>query len=107
MPVEAMGMSKRNQRPDDNYYRLTNHVCRICFGRVLERDIADDKLTFKCSNCGTETVSANVHSLCCCGMKLRNSKDAGVRCLISPNQRPEMPSEIVAMQVDPTQYSQK
>ena len=79
---------------------LTAHVCRICFARVLTRTTFDHRKIFKCSNCETEVQAEHVTGLCCCGMKLRGGKDAGVRCVENTKRVPENPAHIVAQQVD-------
>lgn len=79
-------------------WTLTEHSCRICFGRVLTRTTFDRRKIFKCSNCETEVEDAHATGICCCGMKLRNNRDAGVRCTINVDRKPENPSYIVAVQ---------
>jgi hypothetical protein len=81
-------------------WSLTDHVCRICFSRVLTRTTFDNRKLFKCSNCETEVEDQHVTGLCCCGMKLRNKRDAGVRCVVNQERRPECPSYIVAIQAE-------
>lgn len=79
---------------------MTSHICRICLARVLTRTTFDGRQIFKCSNCETEVESAHVTGLCCCGMKLRNKRDAGVRCVVNTDRRPENPAYIVAIQAE-------
>lgn len=74
-------------------WELVDHVCRICFGRLLERDGV-----VKCSNCGAE-LRGHVRDLCCCGLKLKTGKNAGIKCVRNKNISPEFPGEIVAEQV--------
>lgn len=82
-------------------WELTDHCCRICFARILTRTTFDSRKIFRCSNCDTEVESQQVTGLCCCGMKLRTNRDAGVRCQVSTDRSPENPSYIVAAQIDP------
>ncbi len=79
---------------------VTDHICRICFSRVLTRTTFDHRKIFRCANCDTEVPGDNVTALCCCGMKLKGSKDAGVRCVANPDRSPLNPAVIVAQQVD-------
>lgn len=86
-------------KPPTFTYEVTKHICRICLARVLHRETFEGVSVYKCSNCGIEVQHENVHALCCCGIKLRNRKDAGIRCIENANRCPEQPAEIVAMQV--------
>ena len=97
-------MPRKPHDSDPHTYMLTEHCCRICFGRVLQRTTFDKRLIHKCSNCGV-TVEGEVHAICTCGMKLRNGKDAGIRCVKNDHRRPEHPSEVVALQVQPINNS--
>ncbi|ATI15689.1 hypothetical protein [Bordetella phage vB_BbrM_PHB04] len=90
-------MSKKDQ---DNWdWKLTPHVCRACFGRVLMRETFDRRKVFRCSNCGAEREGHDSRVICTCGLKLRTGIDAGVRCMVNADKSPEWPSEIVAEQV--------
>lgn len=78
-------------------WRLTEHVCRVCFGRVLERwqDTPDGKVrVVRCANCATELWNQPVTHLCCCGLKTSNGKDAGLRCRRNERPTPEQPAEL-------------
>ena len=77
-------------------WTLTDHVCRVCFGRLLRRPGTDGARVYRCTNCGAEAQARVVSSLCCCGMKLRSGRDMGLRCVPNTNPRPECLSEIVA-----------
>lgn len=76
-------------------WTLTDHVCAECLGRVLRS--LDGERT-RCSNCGAESTD-RYESLCCCGIRLKNGRDAGIRCMPNPQQTPELPCEIVATEV--------
>lgn len=78
---------------------ITDHICRICFGRVLMREAFDRRKTYRCSNCGTEADGTSEAAICCCGMKLKTNVDAGIRCTRNNDKSPEWPSEITAAQV--------
>jgi hypothetical protein len=91
---------KKQYTPDKSEYQLTDHCCRICLGRILRQIHYEHLPIHKCSNCGVEVISAHVHGLCCCGMKLRNGKNANMRCIVNTKKCPEQPSEIVVVQVE-------
>lgn len=82
-------------------WKLTPHVCRACFGRILVRETFDHRKVYRCSNCGVEREGKDSRVICTCGLKLRNGVDAGVRCEVNNEKSPEWPSEIVASQVTP------
>lgn len=83
----------------DPVWRLEQHVCRVCFGRILSRPVVDvdDRRVYRCADCGVEQEGAQARVLCACGVKL-NARNAAIRC--EPNERrtPEFPFEICAKQ---------
>lgn len=83
----------------EHLYAVREHACRICFGRILTRVDERGNQTQRCSECGTEVVG-KVQALCCCGVKLKNGKDAGLRCRPNPEVSPEVPAEIIVMRVE-------
>lgn len=81
-------------------WHLTQHACRACFGRVLKRYGEDGGPgTYLCSNCGAVATGRSEAALCACGTRLRNGKDAGLRCVSNPDPRPEFPGLVVVTQV--------
>ena len=78
---------------------ITDHVCRLCLGRVLESAAGPN--VYRCADCGAEgkAVGHEPGSGCACGM-LTGGYDVGIRCTTNTNPRPEMPSEIIAKEVD-------
>jgi hypothetical protein len=79
-------------------WSITDHVCKVCFGRVLVRRDDDGRGHSRCAECGTEVVGDYV-ALCCCGALLRTGKNAGLRCMRNQIKSPEAPEEIVVVQV--------
>lgn len=82
-------------------WRIADHVCRVCFSRVLVRETFDRRRIYRCAGCGVEAEGRSEAAVCCCGIKLKTGIDAGIRCQPNTDQRPEFPSEIVASQVEP------
>lgn len=81
-------------------WRLTDHVCRACMGRILARDGIGDRRIYRCSNCGLEREGGNESVLCCCGIRFgKGQRDAGIRCVPNTNRSPECMSEVVAQEV--------
>jgi len=91
-----MAMSKQ----DEPFYKITEHCCRVCFGRVLMRETFDHRRLYRCANCGVEREGRGETAICCCGIKLKGGRDAGIRCEVNAERTPEFPSEIIATQVD-------
>lgn len=91
-----------------NPWRIEDHICRKCFGRVVSQPDADATL-YRCTNCGYEVTGNAVAVICCCGIKYkkggrRGSKsvapvDAGIRCIRNPSPSSEFSCEIVASEV--------
>lgn len=92
-------MSKDNE--GSYFWKLEDHVCRACFGRVVSRVAFDKRTLFRCTNCGIEIAGKDSRVLCCCGLKLRTKIDAGLRCTVNASRTAEFPSEIVAEQAMP------
>lgn len=69
-------------------WKVTDHVCRHCLGRVL-----NDGCSYRCSNCGAS--EERLTDLCCCGATLKNGKNAGLRCTRNHHKTPDCPAEIV------------
>ncbi|MDR6392234.1 hypothetical protein [Paraburkholderia phenoliruptrix] len=81
-------------------WRMTSHCCRRCAGRVLERDKAGGGRFYRCAQCGFTIAGQEAAAVCCCGITLRDGRDAGVRCVLNEERTPANPHEIVALQVD-------
>ena len=74
-------------------WTLTDHVCRVCFGRLLSRVDSDGVQQVRCANCGA-AVTGKVSGLCCCGITMSKGRRAGFRCQRVPVQTPEKPMEL-------------
>jgi hypothetical protein len=90
-----------NSKKDESPLRweLADHICRVCFARVLKRTTFDHRKIYRCSNCETEQEGPGAHVLCCCGIKVRGNRDAGIRCVPNPRRTPENPAQIIAEQL--------
>ena len=88
---------------DAPLWSLTSHCCRSCFGRVLYRETFDHRHVYRCAQCGIEKEGKDSVAICCCGIKLKGGKDAGVRCMENGERSPEFPGEIVAKQASAVQ----
>lgn len=83
---------------DGHDWRMTSHVCRVCFGRVLRR-LEGDRRIYRCSNCGIEQEGHDSRVICACGMKLKTGANAGLRCVPNLKPTPEFPAQVVVEQV--------
>ncbi len=93
-----------NPNPQDEAplrWVVADHICRACFGRVMTRTTFDRRKVYRCSNCELEATGEGPQCLCCCGIKMRGTRDAGVRCVPNTQRRPENPAMIIAEQVQP------
>lgn len=79
----------------NHQWRILDHVCRVCLGRLLERS-EDGKRIVRCAECGLEAEGVH-RDLCACGVRQRGGKDAGMRCGRNPGISPERPQEIVVL----------
>lgn len=75
-------------------YKKTDHVCRICFGRLLSFKDAEGADCIECADCGTKKKGTHLE-LCACGNKFLTGKKAGFRCVKNGETSPERPNEIV------------
>jgi hypothetical protein len=73
-------------------WKLTDHVCRACFGRVLASETGA-----RCADCGL--AGRQVDQVCACGVRLHSKALAGLRCLPNPSISIDCPSEIVVSYV--------
>ena len=73
-------------------YKIVDHVCRVCFGRIL---VSDSQA--RCADCGAS--GKTVHEVCTCGTLLRTKTNAGLRCVKNPEVSIECPAEIVVSYV--------
>jgi hypothetical protein len=80
-------------------WTLTDHVCRRCFGRVLERSDVGGRRIARCADCGAEAVGSH-DALCACGADLGMAK-LRLRCERQAAPTPEHPSEIIAVEAVP------
>lgn len=81
----------------DRNWKIEDHVCLTCFGRVVSRPGEDNRREFRCTNCGA-SGAGSVRTICACGMRV-GTRDAGVRCVRNDNPRPDLPSEIIAKEI--------
>lgn len=80
-------------------WHLEDHVCRRCFGRLVSKPAHGGHRLYRCTNCGFEAEGGCSSVVCACGLKTKQGKDLGVRCVPNDQRSAEAPSEIVARQV--------
>ena len=92
------GISGARSKLSNDKWRLEDHVCAVCFGRILS--IASDKegeRVYRCADCAMEKPGSSTRVLCACGVKLK-AKSVGIRCVKNATISPEFPFEIIAEQ---------
>jgi len=75
-------------------YNKTDHVCRICYGRLLSLKDDSGADHIECADCGTKKKGTHL-ALCACGNRFLTGKKAGFRCVKNTDKSPERPNEIV------------
>lgn len=81
-------------------WAITDHACRLCLGRVLaRRDKRSGDRHVRCAECGAGHIG-NVDSLCACGVRFTNGRDAGLRCGCH-TPTPETPQQVTVRYVTP------
>jgi hypothetical protein len=78
-------------------WTLTEHCCRVCFGRVLKRIAEDGQPIVLCCDCGA-AAEGDHDALCACGAELGPAK-VRLQCQRQAEPTPEAPCEIVAVEV--------
>jgi hypothetical protein len=73
-------------------WKLTDHACSLCFGRVLERASQGPGPRYRCAECG-HTAEAAVEAMCCCGVKVGSK--SGLECVKNPARSAHAPQEVV------------
>jgi len=81
------------QQPQHGFY-LTNHVCGVCFGRVLVTAL-HHMTVYACADCG-RNAEAHIANLCACGTKYPNGRAIGIKCKPNPNISPMSPCQFIA-----------
>lgn len=74
-------------------WEITDHVCRVCFGRVLVGVGDNNKGLARCADCGV--TGAVVKAICTCGIPMNTGGNGGLRCMKNPRITIENPAEIV------------
>lgn len=78
-------------------WNLTDHACRLCFGRLLE-SLTGDSPRYRCAECG-HSVEGTVQALCCCGVMV--GSQTGLECVKNPARSAASPQEIVVRELAP------
>ena len=80
---------------DEYHWKLTDHICQHCLGRILERQTPGGVVA-RCSDCGIE-AEGGYRAICTCGMVLKTGKPAGFYCARNANHEPGKGQEIVGL----------
>ena len=74
-------------------WSLSDHACRFCFGRVLQREERGKIVEVRCAECGKAAPGA-AHTVCCCGADY-GALDRVLECFRNPNMTEAIPQEIL------------
>ena len=91
-------MSEPKKTEREMQWAITDHLCRICFGRLMSRKLENGRLVVKCAECAAAVEGSNL-DLCCCGVALQSGANAGLRCMKNDARTPEQPQEIIVRHV--------
>ena len=76
-------------------WRVEDHACARCLGRVLSRQTDDGGIIIRCSNCGAEAVGETA-AICCCG--IRRGRFDRLRCVRLEKPMPGISAEVVVVE---------
>lgn len=78
----------------ETVWAISDHVCRVCLGRVLVRRDADGKSVARCADCGLE-ASGGAQAICACNTSKKGGRHSWTRCVPNPNKSIEFPQEVM------------
>jgi hypothetical protein len=94
--MESNKLETINLTPDDERlmrrWELSQHACRFCFGRVLQRSKMGKVIEVLCAECHN-TAQGDVHEICCCGADC-GALGKALECFSNPN-RSEVNPQVV------------
>jgi hypothetical protein len=83
-------------------WKITDHVCRNCLGRILEGENDAGAKVARCAQCGLE-LAGNHLGICWCSVTLSakgtKPRDAKLRCQRQERPTPSFPAEIVVAEI--------
>lgn len=74
-------------------WKLADHACRHCLGRVLQRSVRGVAVEVRCAQCG-ERADGGPTALCCCGVDC-GALGYALECFKNPNVGKAVPHEIM------------
>lgn len=83
----------------DEVWRITDHACAACLGRVLARNAADGQCIARCADCGHE-AAGGAEAICACGA-LPDGFKIRLKCQRQAQPSPDFPAEIIAAEAAP------
>jgi hypothetical protein len=79
-------------------WEISQHCCKICFGKILTRQVSPTVTECKCAECGVSTYGS-VLNLCWCGKTAGQIYGRIFRCKPNDNPRPELPNLILVEEI--------
>jgi hypothetical protein len=80
-------------------FQFSDHACRYCFGRVMQRVSRGEVVEVRCAECG-KRAEGRADALCCCGADCGDLGYA-LECFKNRNVTNERPHEILVRQRAP------
>ncbi len=80
---------------DSQYWRMTDHACRHCGGRIL-RKRTERGAVYCCAGCEVQSVGDH-RVICACGVRVAAGPNRGMspfRCVVVAERRPDHPARI-------------
>lgn len=77
---------------------LQPHVSACCLARMASRTLKDRTIEYICTSCDRIYPAVKGHlmgSACACSMQV-GKRNAGIRCKVNTNPKPEFPATVYA-----------
>ncbi len=87
-------------------WEFSDHVCRVCLGRVLLGLDAAGKPCARCAECGLQASGGHA-ALCACGAVLKSGKNANLRCVLNERVGTDAPFEVLVRYVGPANQNKQ
>ncbi len=90
--MEQTGV-KKGDAPGTRRWELTQHACRFCFGRILQRTKKGMVIEVLCAECH-QAAQGEPHAICCCGAEC-GALGQALECFTNPDRSDANPQVIM------------
>jgi hypothetical protein len=92
--IRPAEIGTRRRKPQvSKGWELSDHACRQCLGRVLQRRLGGVVVEARCAECGS-AGSGGAASICCCGAEA-GTLGKILECFRNPDITPAVPQEVL------------